>query len=52
VRALAVGIAKAYMDQQSSGEGQTAEEEPAPDQAKSQTQPNKHGRKKETVPVG
>jgi glycyl-tRNA synthetase alpha chain len=52
VRALAVGIAKAYMDQQSSGEGKTAEEEPAPDQAKSQTQPNKHGRKKETVPVG
>jgi len=51
VRALAVGIAKAYMDQQSSAGEKTADEEPAPDQAKSQTQPKKRGRKKDTVPV-
>jgi glycyl-tRNA synthetase alpha chain len=52
VRALAVGIAKAYMDQQSGGEEKTAEEEPAPDQVRSQTAPKKRGRKKESVPVG
>ena len=50
VRALAVGIAKAYMDQQSSAEEKT-EEEPAVEHDKSQATAKKQRRKKETVPV-
>ena len=48
VRALAVGIAKAYMQQQSSAE-EKSEEDPA-EQEKVHTA-KKQGRKKETVPV-
>ena len=51
VRALAVGIAKAYMDQQSSTDEKSAEEEPAMEQEKAHAAPKKQGRKKETVPV-
>src|SRR5579862_4733761 len=51
VRALAVGIAKAYMDQQSSTDEKTAEEKPAMEQEKGHAAPKKQGRKKETVPV-
>ena len=51
VRALAVGIAKAYMNQQSSAEENTAEEEPVMEQEKAHAVPKKPGRKKETVPV-
>jgi glycyl-tRNA synthetase alpha chain len=50
VRALAVGIAKAYMDQQSSADEKT-EEEPVIKQAKAHSAAKKQGRKKETVPV-
>jgi glycyl-tRNA synthetase alpha chain len=50
VRALAVGIAKAYMDQQSSAEEKT-EEEPAGEHEKAQAAAKRQGRKKETVPV-
>jgi len=48
VRGLAVGIAKAYLDQQWGGE-KTAEEEPAV--ARTKLEPRVHGRKKEAAPV-
>lgn len=51
VRALAVGIAKAYMDQQSPSSEKSAEGEPAPGHAHPQTAPRKQARKKDTVPV-
>src|ERR1700751_4985175 len=50
VRALAVGIAKAYMDQQSAGDEKAAEEEPVTT-AEKQASAKKPSRKKETVPV-
>jgi glycyl-tRNA synthetase alpha chain len=50
VRALAVGIAKAYMDQQSAGDEKAAEEEPVTT-AEKQASAKKPIRKKETVPV-
>jgi glycyl-tRNA synthetase alpha chain len=50
VRALAVGIAKAYMEQQSGGE-KTADEEPAVARTKLETATRAHRRKKETAPV-
>jgi ribosomal protein S9 len=50
VRALAVGIAKAYMSQQSSAD-EKSEEEPATDQETKHATPKKQGRNKETVPV-
>jgi glycyl-tRNA synthetase alpha chain len=49
VRALAVGIAKAYLQQQSSEESPAAEEEPAVVEI---TAGKARGRKKETAPVG
>jgi glycyl-tRNA synthetase alpha chain len=51
VRALAVGIAKAYMDQQSGDDQKAVEEEPAAS-AEKQASGKKPSRKKETVPVG
>jgi glycyl-tRNA synthetase alpha chain len=50
VRTLAVGIAKAYMDQQASGDEKVAEEEPAI-MAEKHIDSKKAGRKKETAPV-
>jgi len=50
VRALAVGIAKAYMDQQSGSDDKTAEEESTV-AGKAQAASKKVVRKKETVPV-
>jgi len=51
VRALAVGIAKAYMDQQSAAEEKPAEEEPVGSTAEKQASAKKAGPKKEIVPV-
>jgi glycyl-tRNA synthetase alpha chain len=51
VRALAVGIAKAYMDQQARVNEKSAEEEPAVGRASPQAAPRKQARKKDTVPV-
>jgi glycyl-tRNA synthetase alpha chain len=51
VRALAVGIAKAYMDQQAPASEKSAEEEPAASQAQPQVPPRKQPRKKDKAPV-
>jgi glycyl-tRNA synthetase alpha chain len=50
VRALAVGIAKAYLEQQSSDDAKSAEEEPAAGDAHSK-KARKAARPKETAPV-
>jgi hypothetical protein len=50
VRALAVGIAKAYLEQQSSDDAKSAEEVPAAGDARSK-KARKAARPKETAPV-